>query len=322
MNGLSLLEIECRRFLEFMGMACLGLVALPLVAGTVDCKIVRFADVGWTDIAATTAVAATVVEGLGYRSKTTLLSVPVTYAGMKNGDIDVFLGNWMPTMAADIAPYDKDGSVVTLATNLEGARYTLAVPSYVRDQGVKTFADLAAQRARFKGKIYGIEPGNDGNRLIQKIIDDKAFGLADWKMVESSEQAMLGEVRRALKNKDWVVFLAWAPHPMNRDIPIAYLDGGDAYFGPGGGSSTVHTNVGKVFRERCPELTRLFANIKFTVDQENALMGDILNQGKTPEAAAKAWLKSHSDIAMAWVKDVKAVDGGDGGAALKQAMSR
>ena len=33
--------------------------------------------------------------------------MPVTYASLKNSDIDVFLGNWMPTMEADIAPYHE-----------------------------------------------------------------------------------------------------------------------------------------------------------------------------------------------------------------------
>jgi ABC-type proline/glycine betaine transport system substrate-binding protein len=63
--------------------------------------------------------------------------VPVTYASLKNKDIDVFLGNWMPTMEADIAPYREDGSVETLVTNLEGAKYTLAVPKYAYDAGLK-----------------------------------------------------------------------------------------------------------------------------------------------------------------------------------------
>ena len=43
---------------------------------------------------------------------------------MKNKDIDVFLGNWMPSMENDIKAYREDGSVETLGANLEGAKYT------------------------------------------------------------------------------------------------------------------------------------------------------------------------------------------------------
>ena len=69
-----------------------------------SCKTVRFSDVGWTDITATTAVASTVLQALGYTPETQVLAVPVTYASLKNKDIDVFLGNWMPSMSADVKP--------------------------------------------------------------------------------------------------------------------------------------------------------------------------------------------------------------------------
>ena len=61
--------------------------------------------------------------------------MPVTYASLKNKDIDVFLGNWMPSMAADVKPFTDDGSVETIAQNLEGAGYGLVVPNYVADAG-------------------------------------------------------------------------------------------------------------------------------------------------------------------------------------------
>ncbi|WP_272873075.1 glycine betaine ABC transporter substrate-binding protein, partial [Vibrio anguillarum] len=136
-----------------------------------QCDTVRFADVGWTDITATTAVTTELLKGLGYQTKIDLLSVPVTYSSMANGDIDVFLGNWMPTMEGDIAKYREAGTVETLRANLEGAKYTLAVPKYVYDAGVQSFADIAQFSDKFRGKIYGIEPGNDGNRLIQSMVD-------------------------------------------------------------------------------------------------------------------------------------------------------
>jgi glycine betaine/proline transport system substrate-binding protein len=94
-----------------------------------SCKTVKFSDVGWTDITATTAVANEILKGLGYTPKITVLSVPVTYASMKNKDIDVFLGNWQPSMENDRKPYVEDKSVIVTGANLPvGAKYTLAVP--------------------------------------------------------------------------------------------------------------------------------------------------------------------------------------------------
>src|SRR5690606_32059839 len=144
--------------------------------------------------------------------------VPVTYTSLKNKDIDVFLGNWMPTMTADIEPYLADKSVEQLRVNLEGAKYTLAVPQYVADGGLKDSADIAKFKDQLNGKIYGIEPGNDGNRLIQDMIDSDAFGLKGFELVESSEQGMLAEVARATRSNKWIVFLGWEPHPMNSNF--------------------------------------------------------------------------------------------------------
>ena len=94
-----------------------------------SCKTVKFSDVGWTDITATTSVAGEILKGLGYRPKITVLSVPVTYASMKNKDIDVLLGNWEPSMDNDRKPYIEDKLVVEVGANLPiGAKYTLAVP--------------------------------------------------------------------------------------------------------------------------------------------------------------------------------------------------
>ena len=150
-------------------------------------------------ITATTAVATTVLEGLGYEPKATVLSVPVTFASLSNGDIDAFLGLWLPTQQSMIDPYFNDGTIENVAVNLEGAKYTLAVPTYVYEAGVKTFGDIAAHADKFDSKFYGIEPGNDGNQIIQGMIDEDAFGLSGFEVVESSEQGMLSQVEAAVR---------------------------------------------------------------------------------------------------------------------------
>jgi len=76
------------------------------------------------------------------KAEVQVLSVPVTYASLKNKDIDVFLGNWMPSMEGDSRAYFADGSVEVVGANLTGAKYTLAVPAYTQEAGLKDFADI------------------------------------------------------------------------------------------------------------------------------------------------------------------------------------
>ncbi|EPJ43094.1 MAG: glycine betaine-binding ABC transporter [Osedax symbiont Rs2] len=285
-----------------------------------QCDKVRFSDVGWTDITATTAVASEIVSALGYQASTQLLSVPVTYTSLANNDIDIFLGNWMPTMEADIAKYREAGTVETVRANLEGAKYTLAVPKYVFDGGVKSFADLAKYKDNFKGKIYGIEPGNDGNRIIQDMIDKDAFALKGFKLVESSEAGMISQVSRAAKREQWVAFLGWAPHPMNANIDMEYLSGGDDYFGPNYGGASVYTNVRKGYLQDCPNVGQLVQNLSFSLEMENQVMGAILDDGKKPAVAAKTWLQANQGVLDSWLKGVTTKDGGDALKAVKSSL--
>lgn len=294
------------------------ITALP--ARAADCNTVRFSDVGWTDITATTATTALVVEGLGYDTDVKLLSVPVTYTSLANNDIDVFLGNWMPTMENDIAKYRDAGQVDIVGENLRGAKYTFAVPSYTAAKGLVDFADIAGFHDSLDGKIYGIEPGNDGNRLILDMIEQNAFALGDFELVESSEQGMLAQVARAVKKQTDIVFLGWEPHPMNANFDLTYLSGGDDFFGPDYGGATVFTNTRAGYVSECPNVGKLLTNLSFTLTMENAIMSAILDDGKEPRDAALAWLRANAGVLDGWLAGVKTKDGGDGLMAVKESL--
>jgi glycine betaine/proline transport system substrate-binding protein len=283
------------------------------------CDKVIFSDVGWTDITATTAVTSLILESLGYETETKLLSVPVTYTGLSEGDIDVFLGNWMPSMEGDIATYRDNGTVETVRANLEGAKYTLATNAAGAALGIKDFKDIATHKDALEGKIYGIEPGNDGNRLILDMIASGPFGLDGFEVVESSEQGMLAEVARAGEEQP-IIFLGWEPHPMNANFDMTYLTGGDDYFGPNLGGATIYTNTRKGYVAECPNTGKLLQNLEFSLAMENEIMGGILNDGLDGKDAAKAWLAANPTAIDPWLEGVTTKDGGDAKAAVLAAI--
>ncbi|KQT64189.1 MULTISPECIES: choline ABC transporter substrate-binding protein [unclassified Aureimonas] len=294
--------------------------APALAADPASCATVRLSDVGWTDITATTAVASEILTGLGYTPDVKILSVPVTFASLKNNDLDAFLGNWMPAQTGDITKYIDEGSIERVHTNLEGAKYTLAVPKYLFDKGLKSFADLAKFHDDLGGKIYGIEPGNDGNSLVVKMIEANDFGTKDFELVASSEQGMLSQVARATKSEKPIVFLGWAPHPMNTNFQMEYLAGGDAYFGPNFGGATVHTVTRKGYSTECPNIGKLLTNLTFQLDAENAMMSAITDKKEEPAKVAKEWLKANPAVLDAWLAGVTTLDGKDALPAVKTAL--
>jgi glycine betaine/proline transport system substrate-binding protein len=292
-----------------LGLAVFAVSGTANAAEPDSCKKVRFSDVGWTDITATTALASAILEQMGYEAEIQQLAVPVTYASLAKGDIDVFLGNWMPSMENDIKAYRDAGTVETLGANLEGAKYTLAVPESTWNKGLKDFKDIAKFKDSLGGKIYGIEPGNDGNRLVQDVINNEAFGLKGFELVESSEQGMLSQVAKATAANEDIVFLGWAPHPMNSNFKLQYLTGGDDFFGPNFGGANVYTNTRKGYVAECPNAGKFVSQLKFTLEMENEIMGAILDKGEEPKKAAVAWLKANPGALDAWLAGVKTADG-------------
>jgi glycine betaine/proline transport system substrate-binding protein len=279
-----------------------------------SCDTVRMADPGWSDIAATNAITGFLLDGMGYKAKVDTLAVPIIFGGMKDGLVDVFLGNWMPAQQAHYDKFVKTGDVVELKKNLEGTEFTLAVPDYVYAAGVHDYADLAKFADKFDSKIYGIGAGAPANQSLQEIITKNEFDLGKWKLVESSEQAMLSEVARAVKRERFITFLGWTPHPMNVQFKMKYLTGGEKYFGASG---TVNTLTRKGYAQACPNVAKLLTNLTFTQEMENSIMAEVESKKATNAQAAKAYISAHPELLNTWLDGVKTKDGGDALAAVK-----
>ncbi|WP_319496190.1 choline ABC transporter substrate-binding protein [uncultured Cohaesibacter sp.] len=300
--------------------AAATILALSTSAAFADCSMVTFSDVGWTDITATTATTSTILQALGYKTDTRILSLPVTYISLEEGKVDVFLGTWLPSMEADIKPYREKGTIDTVRANLTGAKYTLATNAAGAKLGITDFASIATHADELKSSIYGIEPGNDGNRLIMTMIEKNAFNLKDFKIRESSEQGMLSQVQRLSKRDQPIVFLGWEPHPMNSSFELTYLSGGDEFFGPDFGGATVYTNTRAGYANECPNVGKLLNNLEFSLKMENEIMGYILNDGKKAEDAAKIWLKANPSVLDKWLDGVETLDGKPALPAAKSAL--
>jgi glycine betaine/proline transport system substrate-binding protein len=295
----------------------------PAVTDAAACRTVRLADVGWSDVTATTALFSHLLAELGYQPRTTLLAVPVTFAEMKAGNIDVFLGNWMPAQSSGLKPYVDDRSIEVVRSNLRGAKYTLAVPAYAYDSGLRDFSDIQRYGPRLHQTIFGIEAGNDGNRHVLEMIRHDDFGLGSFRLIESSEQGMLAQVARAYAARDPVVFLAWEPHPMNMRFDLRYLTGGDATFGPNFGSATVYSLARAGYLSQCPNIARLLRNLEFTTRGESEVMQAIMERRLTPELAAGEWLASHAAIREQWLSGVNHLNsGGTRGPAASGVLQR
>jgi glycine betaine/proline transport system substrate-binding protein len=277
---------------------------LPVSLLANECKQINFGSVAWTDVQTTTATASELLKRLGYEVDSHQLTVPEVYQQLSSGKLDVFLGNWMPTMEPIIQPYLNNQSIKVLGKNLTGAKYTLAVPAYVYDAGVRSFADIVRFKDQFKHKLYGIEKGNDGNALLLDAIAKNDFSLGNFSLIELPERLMLHQVNRHIRDGDWIAFLAWAPHPMNENFDIRYLEGGDAYFGQNLGGSTVYTNARADFRADCPNAANLLDNLKFSQEMEGEVMNMILSEFVPADRAVRDWMFRNPNVVAQWLEGI------------------
>ena len=109
-----------------------------------------------------TELAEALLDSLGYKVKQTSASQQIILAGMAEKRLDLFLGYWQPTMQSVAKPYlDKQQIDVISPATLSDAQSTYAVPAYVYDAGLKTFADIA----KFRDKL------DNGRKLAIQILE-------------------------------------------------------------------------------------------------------------------------------------------------------
>jgi glycine betaine/proline transport system substrate-binding protein len=119
---------------------------------------------------------------------------------------------------------------------------------------------------------------------------------------------MLAAVDRAVRRKEAVVFFGWTPHPMNVNIDMVYLGASEDALGPDEGRATVWTVTAPDYAERCPNASRLLANLTFSAETESRMMQPLLDHKDALESARK-WLQEHPEDKARWLEGVTTFEG-------------
>jgi len=290
--------------------------AVPQVAAQDD--IINFGYVQWPGVTVKTHVAAKVAEYLGYETEMTAAPETVIFKSLENKDLDVFLGNWLPTMEKTYNEYQKKGVIHNVRVNLEDVVYKTAVPEYVYEAGVKSMSDLKEYADKFGSKIYGLEPGNAGNIVIQDAIKNNRYGLKDWTLQSSSTAGMLSAVQRAVNNDEWIAFNGWKPHYMNLMFDLKYLKDPEGIWGE---SDSVYTVVREGYQDENPNFYKFLEQFKVTAPIQNNWINEYQNKERDPEEVAKEWIANNLDIVNQWVFGVKSTDGRMGRKAIAEIVN-
>lgn len=278
----------------------LGLgTALVLVAGGLTSvfsateqndKRVNLAYVQWDSEVASTNVLAEVLREQGIDVTMTPLDNAVMWQSVAQGQADASVSAWLPnTHKPQYAKYKSDLDVI--GQSMEGAKVGLVVPTYM---DVNSIADLNSQADK---TITGIEPGGGIMTVAQSTIDTYP-NLKGWNLQGSSTGAMTVALGKAIQNKEDIVITGWTPHWMFSKYDLKYLEDPEGTMGT---TETISTIARKGLADDQPEAFEIMSKFKWTAKDMEAVMLDI-QDGKSPEDAAKDWVKNNQDKVAEWIK--------------------
>lgn len=256
-------------------------------------------------VQAKNAVAFHILKNLGYKVEIKSVGDQNAHRAIAQGDLDIHLGSWMPSMKEARKKLEDEIDLVT--TNMDDGLYTMAVPEYVWEAGVKSHADLDKYADKFEKKMYVGPPGWASSKNMNRAVKNNIYGLGDWEAVNSSQAVLMAQMKKAVNNKEWIVFVAWKPHWMNHILDIKYLsDPKGLWNSP---ESWVDTLARQGLKEDHPEVYQFFKQYKLSADTCNEWIYEIDKKKRYADEVAKEWIAENLDIVQKWVEGVETPEG-------------
>lgn len=256
-------------------------------------KEVTIAMVNWIECIANTHLAKVVLEEKGYDVELINADVAPVFAAVARGDADVFMEVWEPVTHKSYM--EKFGAQVeNIGTVYTDGRLGLVVPQYVQ---INSIDELNSVKAKFDGKIIGINPGAGIMSVTEKVIDE--YDL-DYELVASSEAGMLASLKKAYDKEEWIVVTGWKPHTKFARYNLKILEDPK---GSMGAAETISVIATKGWTDENPELATFFNNFKMNDDLLGSLMLAIENNPGAEDEAAKNWYQEHKELVDSWFKE-------------------
>ena len=261
-------------------------------------KSIKLAYVAWdSEIASTNVVREVLETKLGYKVEMLQVDAGPMWTGIADGSADAMVAAWLPsTHASYMEKYASD--IEDLGPNLDGTKTGLTVPAYMDITSIEDLKNTDTLTA-LDGQIIGIEPGAGIMMATEKAMEE--YGLSEYKLVESSSAAMAQELQKAYDAQKPIVVTGWTPHWMFAKMDLKYLEDPKGVYG---GDEQIHTVVRKGLKEDKADAYAFLDKFEWTPDDMAAVMVAI-QEGASPEDAAKEWVAANEDKVNAWVEGIE-----------------
>jgi glycine betaine/proline transport system substrate-binding protein len=257
-------------------------------------KTVTIGYANWAEDEAITHLWKVILEKQGYTVKLVEGEEGTLFQGMSKGDIDLFLDVWLPS--DNIYPNKYKDTVVPISNWFKGdALVGLAVPKYLTN--VNTYEDLEKNGKVFNNQIVGNEPGA-GNVVLMKDTVMPGYGLKDFRLLVSSESAMVSALEKAYESKKAIAVTAWAPHWIFAKYDLKFLPDPKNL---NGGPSKLTSFANKEFPNKNKQVYDWFKNFEMDSKQMNTLELYIFHDNMKDDDAAAKWIKENESTVNNWI---------------------
>lgn len=259
-------------------------------------KKINIGYISWDENIANSHLFKVLLERQGYEVNLTQLDPGPTYAGLAQGNIDLFMDAWLPSTHKDYWAQYKD-KIEDLGVWYDQATLNIAVPEYLTD--INSIADLKGKAPLFNGQITGIDPGAGETRIVKEEMMP-AYGLTDeYNLKVSSSTAMLAALDKAVKEHQPIVVTLWHPHWAYDRYPIKDLEDPK---GAMGDAEQLHSLGRQNFSEDFPEVAQMLKKFQLNDEQLGSLENMVVNAPKGQEdAAAREWADQNPEVVNSFV---------------------
>ena len=248
----------------------------------------------WADAIAVTNMWKVLLEEKGYQVKIVNGRKAPIWAGLNNGDLDLFLDCWLPNTDKKYWNQYKD-NLTKLTLWYKNTSLGLAVPKYVEE--VNTITDLKEHKDKFmkdgEPTIIGIDSGASVMEMTNQALEEYQL---DYNLIASSGPAMASSLSRAYKKKEAIVVTLWNPHWIFSDYEMKFLKEPKNLYGEVEDAYFVANNG---FVEEYPEVVKWMKNCQLDSQRFGSLMAEIKDSDDA-KAGAQKWVEDNRDVVEKW----------------------
>lgn len=292
-------------------------------------QVISIADGGWDSMQVHNFIAGFIIEnGYGYPVNYINGSSIATFAGLRTGEIDVYMELWYNNMEEPYLEALEAGEIVELSTNMVTDDQGFYVPTFVIEgdpendiepmaPDLETVEDLKKYPELFqdpedpsKGVIIGAPSGTVIHEILEKKVNTYGLNESYNYFTPGSAGAVTASIARAFKNGEPWVGYQWSPtwamakYDMTLLKEPAYEEAiFNENFGTAFPENPAYIAANAELPERAPEIAEFLSNY----ETSNVITGEALlymeENDATPKDAALWFMGNYEAVWMEWLPE-------------------